>query len=62
MILLLIILAGLFVLRRNGGGTFGVARLLWKQVRWRFSSALVRLILSIFYSQGGHLARTWLCD
>jgi hypothetical protein len=62
MALLLIILAGLFVLRRNGGGTFGLARLLWRQVRWRFSLALIRSIGLIFNSQGDRLARTWLCD
>jgi hypothetical protein len=62
MALLLIVLAGLFVLRRNGGSTFGLARLLWRQVRWRFSPTLVGLIWLIYYyySQGGHLARTWL--
>jgi hypothetical protein len=60
MVLLLIIFASLFVLRRNGGGTFGLTGLLWRQVRWRFSLDLVRLILLFFYSQGGRLARTWL--
>jgi hypothetical protein len=30
--LLLIMLAGLLHLRRHGGGTFGIAQLLWKQV------------------------------
>jgi hypothetical protein len=48
MALLLIILAGLFVLRRNGGGTFGLTRLLWRQVRWRISLDLIRFILLIF--------------
>jgi hypothetical protein len=43
MALLLIIFTGLLVLRHNDGGKFGLARLLWKQVRWHFSSALVRL-------------------
>jgi len=61
MALLLIILTGLFALRRNGGATsmFGLARLLWTQVRRRFSSAFVRLIF-LKYSPGCHLARTWL--
>ena len=49
MALLLVILAGLFVLRRNGGGTFGLTRLLWRQVRWRFSPALVRLIFFLIF-------------
>jgi hypothetical protein len=40
MALLLIVLAGMYVLRRNGGGKFGLARLLWKQVGWRFSAAI----------------------
>ncbi|KAF8473063.1 hypothetical protein DFH94DRAFT_695989 [Russula ochroleuca] len=31
MALLIILLVGLLVLRRHGGGTFGLARLLWKQ-------------------------------
>jgi len=30
--LLLIMLVGLLRLRRHGGGTFGIAQLLWKQV------------------------------
>ena len=51
MALLLIVLVGLFVLRRNVGGAFGLARLLWKQVRWRFSLALVRLNFN-FFSKG----------
>jgi hypothetical protein len=32
--LLLIMLAGLFRLRRRSGGWFGLGRLLWKQVSW----------------------------
>jgi hypothetical protein len=41
-ILLLIILAGLFIMRRDGGGVLGLTRLIWKQVRslWRFSLAV----------------------
>ena len=31
-ILLLIVLIGLLRLRRDGSGTFGIGRLLWKQV------------------------------
>ena len=34
MVLLLIVLAGLFTIRRGGGATFGLAHLVWKQVRW----------------------------
>jgi hypothetical protein len=32
-VLLLIILAGLLVMRYRGGGGFGLTRLIWKQVR-----------------------------
>jgi len=32
-ILLLAVLVGLLRWRRDGGGTFGITRLLWKQVR-----------------------------
>jgi len=32
--LLLIMLGGLFNLRRNGGGEFGLTQLLWRQVGW----------------------------
>ena len=35
MILLLFVLVGLLVMRRRDGATFGLARLLWKQVRCR---------------------------
>jgi hypothetical protein len=34
-VLLVIMLFGLLRLRRRGGGTFGLGRLLWKQVSWR---------------------------
>lgn len=33
--LIVIILVGLFRLRRRGGGWFDLGRLLWKQVSWR---------------------------
>ncbi len=33
-ILLLIMLSGLYRLRRHGGGLMGLARLLWNQVGW----------------------------
>ena len=33
MVLLLVILAGLLVMRGRGGGVFGLTRLIWKQVR-----------------------------
>jgi len=39
-VLLLMMLVGLFRLRRDGYATFGLARLLWKQVRWIFSRQL----------------------
>jgi hypothetical protein len=32
--LVFIMFLGLFRLRSRGGGTFGLGRLLWKQVRW----------------------------
>ena len=35
MILLLFVLAGLLVMRRHDGVTYGLASLLWKQVRCR---------------------------
>jgi hypothetical protein len=35
MVLLLVVLTGLVILRRGGGGTSGLTGLLWKQVRWR---------------------------
>ncbi len=46
-ILLLIMFVGLLRLRRHGGGTFGLARLLWKQVRWLFSLIVVTLVYGI---------------
>jgi hypothetical protein len=33
--LIVIMLVGLFRLRRRGGGWFDLGRLLWKQVSWR---------------------------
>jgi hypothetical protein len=39
--LLLIMLVGLLILRRHDGGKFGLTRLLWKQVWWRISMAVV---------------------
>ena len=43
--LLLIILTGLLVLRRRGGGTFGLTRILWKQVRqFSLRHSVIRLI------------------
>jgi hypothetical protein len=35
MVLLLFVLAGLLVMRRHGDATFGLTRLLWKQVSRR---------------------------
>ena len=34
MVLLLIVLAGLRAIRRRGDTTFGLTRLIWKQVMW----------------------------
>lgn len=43
-VLLLTMFVGLLRLRRRGGGTFELGRLLWKQVRWwRFPLAVVPL-------------------
>ena len=39
-ILLFIMLLGLFRMRHDGNGTFGLARLLWKQVWCIFSRQL----------------------
>ena len=39
--LLLIMLGGLFRLRRACGGAFGLTQLMWKQVWRRFSLAMV---------------------
>jgi hypothetical protein len=45
MALLLIILTGLLVLRRRGGGTFSFGRVLWKQVRqFSLRHAVIHLI------------------
>jgi hypothetical protein len=41
LVLLLVTLAGLFILRQRGSGMSGLTRLLWKQVRCRFSLAVV---------------------
>ena len=32
-------LVGLLLLRRHGGGMFGLTPILWRQVRWRFRDA-----------------------
>jgi hypothetical protein len=40
-LLLLIMLAGLLRLRRHGGDTFELGHLLWKQVGWQFSLAVM---------------------
>jgi hypothetical protein len=34
LVLLLIMLIGLLILRRHGGGVSGLSRVLWKQVWW----------------------------
>lgn len=50
-ILLAIMLVGLFRLRRHRCGTFGLAQLLWKQVRRLFSLAvLTELLIHEFVS------------
>lgn len=51
MALLLIILTGLLVLRRRGGGAFGLTRVLWKQVRHSHNRRLNSLI-SFFFRKG----------
>ncbi len=58
MVLLLIMVVGLFILRRHDGGMFGLTGLLWKQVLWRFSLAVVLTVLIFFSFLGGHLVRT----
>ena len=42
--LLLMMLVGLFRLRCQHGGRFGLARVLWRQVRYRFLLVMVLLI------------------
>jgi hypothetical protein len=39
--LILIMLVGLLLLRRHGGGTFGLTPILWRQVWWRFCPAVI---------------------
>jgi hypothetical protein len=34
-------LFGLLLLRRNGGGTFGLTPILWRQVWWRFCLVVI---------------------
>jgi hypothetical protein len=34
-------LVGLILLRRNGGGMFGLTPILWRQVWWRFCLAVI---------------------
>lgn len=43
-ILLLIMLVSLLRLRRDGGCTFDLSHLLWKQVWWMFSLVLIILV------------------
>jgi len=58
-ILLLIMLVGLFRLRRNRCGTFGLAQLLWKQVRCLFSlTVLTELRFMNCFHLGSHLVLT----
>jgi hypothetical protein len=55
MVLLLIVFAGLFVIRHGGGGTIGLTRLVWEQVRWRLldrSSFDSQLLLFYFFRKG----------
>ena len=47
-ILLLIMLVGLFRIRRGCGGTFGLAQLLWKQVRCLSLAALTLIHELVF--------------
>jgi hypothetical protein len=39
--LILIMLVGLLLLRRHGGGMFGLTPILWRQVWWRFCLAVI---------------------
>lgn len=39
--LVLIMLIGLLLLRRHGGGMFGLTPILWRQVRWLFCRAVI---------------------
>jgi hypothetical protein len=57
--LLLIILAGLLLLRRLNPGTSGLTRVLWKQVRqFSLSQTVIRLNCQFSSSlKGDHLAR-----
>jgi len=49
MVLLLIIFASLFVLRRNGGGTFGLTGLLWRQgVVWLVLGSAIEIPTLVF--------------
>ena len=47
LVLILIMLVGLLLMRRHGGGTLGLTPILWRQVWWRFYLAV---ILSINFS------------
>jgi hypothetical protein len=49
MVLLLVVFAGLLVMRYRGGVTFGLTRLIWKQVRCR---AVVQLIHNFNFRKG----------
>jgi hypothetical protein len=44
LVLILIMLVGLLLLRRHGGGTFGLTPILWRQVWWRFCLAVIHSI------------------
>lgn len=44
LVLISIMIVGLLLLRRQGGGTFGLTPILLRQVRWRFCLAVVLLI------------------
>ena len=47
-VLLLIMLGGLFRLRRHSGGASGLIQLLWKQVGWWFSLAITLRFIDMF--------------
>jgi hypothetical protein len=57
-ILLLIMIVGLLRLRFHGGGTFGLARLLLKQVRWLFTVVVVMSVYGMCLPSGGYLDYT----
>jgi hypothetical protein len=58
-ILLMTMFVGLLRLRRRGGGTFELGRLLWKQVRWWLFSLAISDPDTFFISRGCYLVLDW---